>query len=277
MGSILDSLTTAAPYAIGVSAGVAALYTSAKGALGSYKRDVAENRQRLQRELQISADGHVAIREPQAVPDADSESGSAGEARQSATTHNTYYNINVDQAATAEELRADREEQTFSLLLADYYAHGLTQAQRSSIMSLTFSGLGCVILFIGVGLAIWRSETTGDLYAAMVTNVTGIVTGTVGVLFHRQARRAMDHLASQTKLLRQDMRSERGTRNAIRLVDEVTEPQLKAQLQAALILKFTEATLPDMASGAAPADGIPSQHANGDRAAAGETRRSPQQ
>ncbi|MGV9897467.1 TRADD-N-associated membrane domain-containing protein [Streptomyces tendae] len=156
------------------------------------------------------------------------------------------------------------QEQAFSVLLADYYAHGLTQAQRSSIMSLTFSGLGCLILFVGVALAIWRSERTGELYAAIVTNVTGIATGTVGVLFHRQARGAMDHLASQTKLLRQDMRSARGTRNAIRLVDHVGDPTLKGQLQAALILKFSDATLPN-ATGKSPQPGIPTQHANGEQ------------
>ncbi|MFF0464288.1 TRADD-N-associated membrane domain-containing protein [Streptomyces mexicanus] len=251
MGSVFDWV----PAAVGAVAGVAALYSSVRVALGSYKRDVAENRQRLQRELQISTDGSIAIREPQV----DSESEKTSENGRSATTHNTYYNITVDQAAAAEDLRAEREEQTFSVLLADYYAHGLTQAQRSSIMSLIFSGLGCLILFVGVALAIWRSETTGELYAAMVTNVTGIVTGTVGVLFHRQARGAMDHLASQTKLLRQDMRSERGTRNAIRLVEEVSDPQLKGQLQAALILKFSDATLPNVPSGSVQA-GIPTQH-----------------
>ncbi|RZE58329.1 hypothetical protein C0Q98_15300 [Streptomyces albidoflavus] len=256
----MDSVFEWLPAAVAAVAGIGGLYTSVRAALGSYKRDVAENRQRLQRELQISADGSVAIREPQV--DAESEQGS--EASGSATTHNTYYSITVDQAAAAEDLRAEREEQTFSVLLADYYAHGLTQAQRSSIMSLTFSGLGCLILFVGVALAIWRSETTGELYAAMVTNVTGIVTGTVGVLFHRQARGAMDHLAGQTKLLRQDMRSERGIRNAIRLVEEVAEPALKARLQAALILKFSDAKLPDVAMDLARPD-VPTQHANGER------------
>ncbi|MFD8109806.1 TRADD-N-associated membrane domain-containing protein [Streptomyces microflavus] len=256
MGSTFDWM----PAAVGAVAALAALYSSVRAALGSYKRDVAENRQRLQRELQISADGSVAIREPPV----DAESENDGESSTSATTHNTYYHITVDQAAAAEDLRAEREEQTFSVLLADYYAHGLTQAQRSSIMSLTFSGLGCLILFVGVAMAIWRSETTGELYAAMVTNVTGIVTGTVGVLFHRQARGAMDHLASQTKLLRQDMRSERGTRNAIRLVEEVIDPTLKGRLQAALILKFSDATLPDVAMEAAQ-PGVPTQHANGEQ------------
>ncbi|MGW2345482.1 TRADD-N-associated membrane domain-containing protein [Streptomyces sp. NPDC001661] len=257
-------LSSLAVPTIGAIATLGALLTTVRAYIGSYKRDVAENRQRLQRELRISGDGNVSIHDPHvsASPQGDTAADEVDGTTPPNSTHNTYYNIRVDQGSS-EELRAEREEQTFSLLLADYYAHGLTQAQRSSIMSLTFSALGCLILFIGVGLAIWRSETTGDLYAAMVTNVTGIVTGTVGVLFHRQARGAMDHLASQTKLLRQDTRAERGTRNALRLTAEVTDPDLQGRLQAALILKFTDATLPDTARYPTT---VPPQ-ANGDHAA----------
>ncbi|AJT66794.1 hypothetical protein T261_5162 [Streptomyces lydicus] len=215
----------------------------------SYKRDVSENRERIRRELQLTAspDGGVKLNLPE-HPTPTSEDGdeSAEHAQPGSTTnHHTSYHINIEQGAV-EEQRAEREEQTFAVLLADYYAHGLVQAQRSSLVSLVFSGFGCLMLFVGVGLAIWRSETTGDLYATMVTNVTGIVTGVVGVLFHRQARRALEHLEGQTRLLRQDMRSERGTRQAIRLVEEVQDPALKARLQAALVLQFTEASLPDV-------------------------------
>ncbi|MEU7105327.1 hypothetical protein ABZ951_09800 [Streptomyces sp. NPDC046215] len=238
--------------AVGVFAAAGAA-TFARALLGSYKRDVAENRERLHQELRISSsDGQLDIRLPPEKPAGD-EGGPdrAGDtAEPSGTTHNnTVYNIQVDQGSV-EERRAEREEQTFSVLLADYYAHGLTQAQRSSVMSLVFSAIGCLILFVGVGLAIWRSETSGDVYAAMVTNVTGLVTGVVGILFHRQARQALEHLEGQTKLLRDDMRSERGTRQAIRLVEDVADPALKARLQAALILQFTDATLPDVPASA---------------------------
>ncbi|WEO95319.1 hypothetical protein A6P39_015510 [Streptomyces sp. FXJ1.172] len=262
MSSLSDQVPSIVATLVGLAAAGGGLYPTVKAALGSYKRDVAENRRRLQHELQISTAG-VTIPGPQADDVSEDSTGAEGSAT---TQHNTYYNIRVDQAATAEELRAEREEKTFSLLLADYYAHGLTQAQRSSIMSLIFSGLGCAILFVGVALAIWHSDTTGDLYAAVSTNVTGIVTGTVGMLFHKQARGAMEHLASQTKLLRQDMRSERGTRNAIRLVNEVDDLALRGRLQAALILKFADATLPD-AVGEYTDPTVPAQHPNGGRTA----------
>ncbi|MFB6606772.1 hypothetical protein ACFCXR_12260 [Streptomyces noursei] len=219
-----------------------------RASTASYKRDVSENRERIRRELQLTAspDGGVELTLPE-HPTAASKDGDEGAEQDQTgpTTHNTTYNINFERGAV-EERRAEREEQTFAVLLADYYAHGLAQAQRSSFVSLAFSGFGCLMLFVGVGLAIWRSETTGGLYATMVTNVTGIVTGVVGVLFHRQARRALEHLEGQTRLLRQDMRSERGVRQATRLVEEVEDPALKAQLQAALVLQFAEASLPDV-------------------------------
>ncbi|MFI8790906.1 hypothetical protein [Streptomyces sp. NPDC055105] len=102
-----------------------ALYAAVRTFVGSYKRDVAENRQRLQRELQISGDGGISIREPNVEPQADASSDGPDGTESPTSTHNTYYNIRVDQNASPEELRAEREEQTFSLLLADYYAHGL--------------------------------------------------------------------------------------------------------------------------------------------------------
>ncbi|MGC4996397.1 TRADD-N-associated membrane domain-containing protein [Streptomyces sp. DT195] len=215
----------------------------------SYRRDLKENRDRLQRELQLTADpeGGIKLNLPEHPATGDEGSGQHAEQDQhrSSTHNSTIYNISFE-AGAAEARRAEREEQRFAVLLADYYAHGLTQAQRSSLVSLVFSGFGCLMLFVGVGLAIWRSETTGDLYATMVTNVTGIVTGVVGVLFHRQARRALEHLEGQTRLLRQDMRSERGIRQAVQIVDVVEDPELKARLQAALVLQFTEASLPDV-------------------------------
>lgn len=259
---------------LGAVAGLGAAYGALRATVGSYKRDVAENRKRLHQELRISASGAgVDLMVPSQAPPskaptgakassafatasaedvADAEGAAAADGRSEAGAapaqgagYNTVYNIhNHIDHGVAEDRRAERDEQTFTLLLADYYAHGLTQAQRSSVVSLVFSGFGCVLLFVGVGLAIWKTETTGDLYATMVTNVTGIVTGVVGVLFHRQARRALEHLEGQTRLLRQDMRTERETRQAIRLVDEVADPSLKARLQAALVLQFTEATLP---------------------------------
>ncbi|MFE5741118.1 TRADD-N-associated membrane domain-containing protein [Streptomyces celluloflavus] len=243
MASVLDL-----PSIVGALGALGIAILTFRRSAVSYKRDVSENRERIRRELKLTAspDGGVELNLPEHSTATSKEGDeSAEQAQTGPIEQNTTYNIHFERGAV-EERRAVREEHTFAVLLADYYAHGLAQAQRSSFVSLVFSGFGCLMLFVGVGLAIWRSETTGDLYATMVTNVTGIVTGVVGVLFHRQARRALEHLEGQTRLLRQDMRLERGVRQAIRLVEEVEDPALKAQLQAALVLQFAEASLPDV-------------------------------
>ncbi|MFG2914626.1 hypothetical protein ACGF0D_17270 [Kitasatospora sp. NPDC048298] len=215
-----------------------------KGLGGSYTRSVEENRDRLRRELRITA-GDSAITLPNPVSGAELVTPVDAEHPTSVTHNRNHYEIHVHQAAL-EEQRAEREEQTFTVLLADYYAHGLAQAQRSSMVSLVASVFGGIVLFVGISLAVWKSETTGGLYAAVVTNVSGLVTGAIGVLFHRQGRLALQHMEGQAQHLRLDMRTERGFRQAVRLVDQVEDPGLKAQLQAALILQFSGAALPDI-------------------------------
>lgn len=159
------------------------------------------------------------------------------------SVHNTTY-INV--LSPDDERRAERQEHRFAVLLADYYAHGLTQAQRSSVVSTACSLVGGLILMAGVALAIWRAETTGDMYAGAVTSVAGVLTGSIGVLYHRQARRALEHMEGQTRLLRQNMKAERESREAIRIMGEVQDPALRARLQAALVLRFSGAELPQL-------------------------------
>ncbi|GAA5008176.1 TRADD-N-associated membrane domain-containing protein [Kitasatospora paranensis] len=238
---------------------------AARGASASYRRLVDEYRERLRRELpatpaggtKLAADASgVVLTIPPEEPPGDTAGEPSGSDRR---VTNTHYEIHVHQDAL-EQQRAEREEQTFTVLLADYYAHGLAQAQRSSVVSLAASIVGGIILMAGVSLAIWRSETTGQLYAAMATSVSGLVTGTIAVLFHRQGRLALQHMEGQAQHLRLDMRTERGFRQAVRLVDHVDDKALRSRLQAALILKFSDAQLPDL-SDAAPSPQVASQRA----------------
>ncbi|MEV6654126.1 hypothetical protein [Streptomyces sp. NPDC051219] len=145
-----------------------------------------------------------------------------------------------------------QRDKRFALLLIDYYAHGLTQAKRSFMVSLTCSTIGGLVLLVGIGLAIWRAETTGDLYASMTASVAGVVTNIIAVLFQRQARQALNHMEVQTHRLRDDMKTERNTWQAITLLESVTDPLLKARLQAALILQLSGATLPSLDRGGHP-------------------------
>jgi hypothetical protein len=73
-----------------------------------------------------------------------------------------------------------------------------------------------------------------------------VLTTSIGILFHQQASRALKHMEQQTNKLRQDMKAEQDAAVAVELLDEVSDQELKGRLQAALILRFSGAKLPDI-------------------------------
>ncbi|MFD9412902.1 hypothetical protein ACFWBN_38685 [Streptomyces sp. NPDC059989] len=132
----------------------------------------------------------------------------------------------------------------FTPLLVEYYAYGLTQARSSFVTSQCFAGVGTTILLFGVGLAVWKAEAGGELYLGIVTSSVGLVTALIGQLFHRRADIALKHMADQTASLRDDRRAAESTQQAIGLLDEVGDGELRGRLQAALILRLSGAELP---------------------------------
>ncbi|MGW5850630.1 TRADD-N-associated membrane domain-containing protein [Streptomyces sp. NPDC055254] len=132
----------------------------------------------------------------------------------------------------------------FTPLLVEYYAYGLTQARSSFATSQLFAGAGAAILLFGVALAVWKAQSGGELYLGVVMSAVGLVTTLVGQLFHRRADIALKHMADQTASLRDDRRAAETTQQAIGLLDDVTDPVLKARLQAGLIMKLSGAELP---------------------------------
>ncbi|MGA5467835.1 TRADD-N-associated membrane domain-containing protein [Streptomyces arboris] len=159
--------------------------------------------------------------------------------------------------------KAEHSQQRFAKLLVQYYAHGLVQARRSFSISLTYSALGGLILMTGVALAIFRAETTGDMYASITASVSGLLISGVSILFHRRADAALQHLEKQGEKLQQDMKAERDAGQAVRLLDDVTDGALKAHLQAALILKFSAAQLPELNGALKSAEPLPEPRVNG--------------
>ncbi|MEU3060189.1 TRADD-N-associated membrane domain-containing protein [Streptomyces subrutilus] len=129
----------------------------------------------------------------------------------------------------------------FTPLLVEYYAYGLTQARTSFATSQGFSAAGAAVLLFGVVLAVWKAESGGELYLGIVTSSVGLVTALVGQLFHRRADLALAYMADQTSALRDDRRAAESTQQAIGLLDEVADPELRGRLQAALILKLSGA------------------------------------
>lgn len=171
-------------------------------------------------------------------------SGNVGTVGGDVPTHgeSPAHSTKADPAAGTQRVDDDK----FAEVLIEYYAWGLTQARRSTALSLTCSGLGVLIILGGVALGIWRAESNGDLYASAATSAAGVVSTVVGHLAHRRADTAMTHMQRQTESLRQDMQREREIEASIRLLREVKDAALEAHLQAALVLKLAGATLPDL-------------------------------
>ncbi|MEV6574484.1 hypothetical protein [Streptomyces sp. NPDC051577] len=132
----------------------------------------------------------------------------------------------------------------FTPLLVEYYAYGLTQARSSFVTSQRFAGVGATILLLGVALAVWKAESSGELYLGVVTSSVGLVVTLIGQLFHRRADIALRHMADQSASLRDDRRAAESMAQAVGLLEEVTDPELKGRLQAGLIMKLSGAELP---------------------------------
>ncbi|MET7761718.1 hypothetical protein ABZS71_06640 [Streptomyces sp. NPDC005393] len=115
-----------------------------------------------------------------------------------------------------------------------------------------------------MGMAIFRAESIGDQYASVTASVAGLLMTVIGTLFHRRADLALKHMESQTQSLRQDMKVERDAGQAIRLLEDVEHPALKAHLQGALILKFSAAKLPELGGLLKPASPLLEPDANGE-------------
>jgi hypothetical protein len=113
---------------------------------------------------------------------------------------------------------------------------------------MVFSILGGIVLILGVSLAIFRADTGGQLAGAAITSAAGVLTSGLSQLFRGQSAKALKHLESQATELRKDVRAQTNADTAQRLLGEVAGVELRSRLQAALILQFTGATLPDLSN-----------------------------
>jgi membrane protein implicated in regulation of membrane protease activity len=248
LGSTLLALA-----ATGVASSATALLM--RGVRRAFKRDEEQERTRLRSDVLGTAviiqDGvetgeaeravHDRIRALLADPTQEANAGTE--------TSGEEYTVNnaVGQEPFAmPAVQGTAHQAKFAVLLVDYYAYGLTQARRSFMVSLSFSILGGLVLITGVALAIFHANTNGQAYAAVITSIAGVLTSSIGVLFHQLAARALKHMEEQTNKLRQDMKAEHDASAAIDLLGDVADTKLRGWLQAALILQFTGAELPNI-------------------------------
>jgi hypothetical protein len=130
--------------------------------------------------------------------------------------------------------------------LINDYALGLTQARRAFDVSTMFSALGGLVLITGVTLAIFRADTGEQVAGAIITSSAGVLTAGLSQLFRDQSAKALKHMETQAAELRKDVRAQNNANNALKLLNQVTDENLRVRLQAALILQFSGATLPDL-------------------------------
>lgn len=242
---------------------VAALLTTVSSRR-SFRSSERQERDRLRSEvlgLDTTADGKtVAVRDDDSSTAGNGSEESAAEQQPGSgqqenadhiqTVINNTYNFSAEASA---RLRAGQAQHArFELLLIDYYAFGLTAARRSITVSTLFSVLGGIVLLGGLALAIYQADTNGQVSAAAITSLAGAITSGIGALFHRQAASALKHMEGQTAGLRQDMKAERNEAMALDLLGHVIDLDLQSRLQAAMILKFADATLPDLTPGTEP-------------------------
>ena len=148
--------------------------------------------------------------------------------------------------ASAQEAQTASRDAVYDQLLINDYALGLTQARRAFNVSMAFSILGGLVLILGVALAIFRGATGGQVAGAAITSAAGVLTSGLSQLFRGQSTKALKHLESQAVELRKDVRAQTNAATAQRLLEELADDELRSHLQAALILEFTGAKLPDL-------------------------------
>jgi hypothetical protein len=155
-------------------------------------------------------------------------------------------NPTTEAPADQQKLEESQNGSVYDQLLINDYALGLTQARRAFNVSMTFMTLGGIVLILGISLTIFRADTGRQITASAITSAAGILTSGLAQLFRGHSAKALKHLETQAAELRKDVRTQTRAATALRLLDDITDPELRGKLQAALILQFTNATLPDL-------------------------------
>lgn len=155
----------------------------------------------------------------------------------------------LDVNSRVSRLESDLQGARFTNLLIEYYAHGLVEARSSSTNSRRSSWLGMLVIAIGVILAILSGATRlvgNGVQISLIVSGSGVITNAVGILFHRQANKALAHMEKQTSRLQTDMWSDQDRRVAIDLIGKISTQSLRDQLLAGLVLELSHAKLPSI-------------------------------
>jgi hypothetical protein len=148
--------------------------------------------------------------------------------------HITYpEGYNPAQEVLAEQLARSAEGlRKQEAILREIYTLGLVQARLSFNLSMFFAGTGAVLLFSGVGLAVFRAPTDGAQYASVVAALSGTVVTLTSALFFAQANSTRKNMVTQAVHLREESQDDRRITTARELVVAVTEEKTRNELHA---------------------------------------------
>ena len=137
-------------------------------------------------------------------------------------------------ARSAEGLR--RQE----AILREIYTLGLVQARLSFNLSMFFAGVGAVLLFSGIGLAVFRAPTDGAQYASVVAALSGTVVTLTSALFFAQANSTRKNMVTQAVHLREESQDDRRITTARELVVAITDEESRNVLHAEIARSLIE-------------------------------------
>jgi hypothetical protein len=140
------------------------------------------------------------------------------------------------------EDRADRDaiavrRQSF---LFDFYRQAFLQDGTTFRFSLIFMSLGAVIVLGGGVMAVMHLGGFERSGPGLITALSGAIIGSCGGAFALHANRARRHLTQQAEKMESDLRDDRKLEQTLRLIDEVTDAELRNRLKSLIALRLLD-------------------------------------
>jgi hypothetical protein len=142
-------------------------------------------------------------------------------------------NYNPAQAILAHQLgRSSEGLRKQESILQEIYIIGIAQARLSFYVSIFFAAVGAILIFTGVGLAIWRAPSDSQRYASIVSALSGMVVTLTSALFFAQANSTRKNMGNQGAMLREESQDDRRIGTVREMVASVSNEAARDELQS---------------------------------------------
>jgi hypothetical protein len=118
-------------------------------------------------------------------------------------------------------------------LLKEYHSQGLAQSRTSFWFSLIFAALGFAVILIGL-ISLQADKGFSKQSGSFISLMAGTIIDAVSALFFVQSIKARQLMSDFFDKLRTDRKLE----EALRLVDQIDDPVLKARMKSVLTMSF---------------------------------------